>query len=69
MLVPVSLSKKLHLKKGNVDGELTETRLDDGDAEEQDSAIANKMCQRKFVMTKQKRRTINISWRLQNINQ
>ncbi len=35
--IPVSLSKKVHLKNGNVDGELTETRLD----EEEDSAITN----------------------------
>jgi hypothetical protein len=37
MLIPVSLSRKVHLKNGNVDGELTETRLDD----EEDSAMMN----------------------------
>lgn len=29
VFIPVSLSRKLHLKNGNVDGELTETRLDE----------------------------------------
>ncbi len=35
ILIPVSLSRKVHLKNGNVVGELIETRLDD----EVDSAI------------------------------
>jgi hypothetical protein len=37
ILIPVSLSRKVHLKNGNVVGEFTETRLDD----EVDSAIDN----------------------------
>ncbi len=37
ILIPVSLSRKLHLKNGNVVGKLTETRLD----EEEDSVMTN----------------------------
>jgi len=40
ILIPVSLSRKLHLKNGNVVGELTETRLD----EEDDSSMMNESC-------------------------
>jgi len=38
MLIPVSLSKKLHLKNGNFEAKFTETRLDEEDV---DSAIIN----------------------------
>jgi hypothetical protein len=52
--IPVSLSKKVHLKNGNGRGEFTETRLDD----EFDSAMND---EKKRMLSERKKQLIEMN--------